>query len=631
MFKQLISNLPFNPSLFTQVSFYAGRLRKEASFRRLGFVCMILAMFIQMFAVISPPERSLAASDNHIIDGLQTRDDMLRAWDKPGSDVPSIYGFFGLTRADLEKLPQSPNTNVRSNDGNDWWTIGRNSLSGKSGVAQTYKNNEIAIKASPATTIYMRQLQAWGTKTYKAWQGTKSDGTKFWILQDCGNFTQIGKIPPKTPGLELRKTIKNNPASLKPGEEMTFLLEWRNYVENSLAENVVLKDELDLVHFDIVSPTNLPITGSTLNYPLGNLAWSPTYSSLEIKARLKNPLATGLKICNVSSIKASNAPEVVSQPPACVNVLTPCDYDPTKPSNSPDCVEPKLICSSLDAVVKKGTREVTFTAKATSTNPALTTVKSYVYNFGDSSSKTNASDKYTDTATHSYGAGTFTANVTISYTTSASAGTVKQDTCSTPIEFETDKPVGEMKKIKNITQNLEGDAAINSTVKAGDVLEYILTTTNSQNVDKTAYSIEDYIGDVLDYANLDQAFLTAQSGTYNADTKKVVWANQTIPAKSEVVKLFRVTVKSPIPATNAPSGVTTSFDCKISNRYGNEIGMVVACPIVKGIEALPNTGPGESLALGFLITTVIGYFFARSRLMSKELDLIKVEYSSAGA
>jgi len=630
MFKQLISNLPFNPSLLTQVSFYAGRLRKEASFRRLGFVCMILAMFIQMFAVISPPERSLAASDNHIIDDLKTSDDMLRAWDKPGSDIPSIYGYFGLSRADIEKLPRSPDATVRSNDGNDWWTIGRNSLSGKTGVGQAYKNAEIAIKASPATTIYMRQLQAWGTKTYKAWQGTKSDGTTFWILQDCGNYTQTGKIPPKTPGLELRKTIKSNPSSLKPGEEMTFLLEWRNYVADSLAENVVLKDELDLAHFDIVSPTNLPLTGNTLNYPLGNVAYTPSFHGLEIKVRLKNPLPSGLKICNASRATASNATEVLSGT-ACVSVLTPCVYDPTKPSNSPDCIEPKLICSSLDAVVKRGTREITFNAKTISTNPALTTIKSYSYDFGDGSKKTNSSDKYTDSVVHSYGAGAFTASVVVSYTTSASAGTIKQDTCSTPIEFETDKPVGEMKKIKNITQNLEGDAAINSTVKAGDVLEYILTTTNSQSVDRTAYSIEDYVGDILDYANLDLAFLGAQSGAYNANTKKVVWANQTIPAHSEVVKLFRVTVKNPIPATNAPSSVTTSFDCKISNRYGNEIGMVVACPIVKGIEALPNTGPGTSLALGFMITTTIGYFFARSRLMSKELDLIRTDYSSVGA
>ena len=52
MFKKLISNLPFNPSLIGQVSFYAKRLRKEESIRRAGFGFMALAMFIQLFAVI---------------------------------------------------------------------------------------------------------------------------------------------------------------------------------------------------------------------------------------------------------------------------------------------------------------------------------------------------------------------------------------------------------------------------------------------------------------------------------------------------------------------------------------------------------------------------------------------------
>ena len=81
MFKKLISNLPFNPSLLGQVSFYAKRLKAEESIRRMGFGFMALAMFIQMFAVFAPPQKSLASSNDHIISGLNSRDDILRAWD----------------------------------------------------------------------------------------------------------------------------------------------------------------------------------------------------------------------------------------------------------------------------------------------------------------------------------------------------------------------------------------------------------------------------------------------------------------------------------------------------------------------------------------------------------------------
>ena len=125
MFRNLVSNLPFNPSLVQQVSFYAKRVQQESTLRRIGFSLIALAMFIQMFAIIAPPEKSLAFSDNHIINGLTTKAGILSAWDTPSTDVALIYGKMGLTRADIEKLPNTPNTSIVS-DRADYWSIGRN-------------------------------------------------------------------------------------------------------------------------------------------------------------------------------------------------------------------------------------------------------------------------------------------------------------------------------------------------------------------------------------------------------------------------------------------------------------------------------------------------------------------------
>lgn len=58
--------------------------------------------------------------------------------------------------------------------------------------------------------------------------------------------------------------------------------------------------------------------------------------------------------------------------------------------------------------------------------------------------------------------------------------------------------------------------------------------------------------------------------------------------------------------------------------------MNVSCPLVKSLETLPNTGPGASLIAGFTIMSVIGYFFARSRLLAKELDIIKHDHVAMG-
>lgn len=657
MFRKLVSNLPFNPSLVGQVSFYAKRIHQEASLRRMGFVLVAIAMFIQMFAVIAPPEKSLAASDNHIINGLKTRSDILAAWDRSGSDIPAIYGKFGVSRDDIAKLPMNPNASIKSTS-DDWWTIGRNSLSNYSNVANQYKKTEITIKINANLNVYMRDLQAWDIKNpynlYQAFTGTKaSDKSQFWILVDCGNYTQKGKFTPKNPNLEIKKSAITNTNPVKPGDKFTYRIEYRNTQPDSLAQNVVISDELDLDHYTVISPKGLPITGNTLNYPVGNLAYSANYKVLDIVVQLKNPYPAGtLKTCNVGKLTSSNAGTEQSGP-ACVTIVRPCQYNPKILENNPECKPPKppkpckydpaypeddkihcvpakVYCSLVDTEIDRSTRVVKFKTEVTSTNDKNTVVLNYVYDFGDGSAKlTNTSKLLTDMASHKYPVGSFNSRVVVNYTSTGVSGQQKVE-CSDHITFDQEKPAGEIKKVKNITQNLEGDQAINTLVKAGDVLEYTLITTNSNDAARKNYVVSDYIGDVMDYADIDLAFLKDQGGSYDTATKKVMYENITLPAKGEIAKSFRVKIKNPIPSTNSPSAVSGAFDCKISNKYGNETSMSVTCPVIKSLENLPNTGPGASLIGGFIVTLVAGYFLARSRLLARELDIIKTEYAPSG-
>jgi hypothetical protein len=72
----------------------------------------------------------------------------------------------------------------------------------------------------------------------------------------------------------------------------------------------------------------------------------------------------------------------------------------------------------------------------------------------------------------------------------------------------------------------------------------------------------------------------------------------------------------------------------MTNVYGNTINIKVPPTIIKTTETvtkeLPNTGPGTTLAAAFGLTAVVGYFFARSRLMATELDIVRKEHSSGG-
>lgn len=650
MFKRLVSNLPYNPSLISQVTFYSKRIKQERFIRRLGFIAIAITMTFQALVVISPPERSLAASSNHIINGLRTRDDILNAWDQPGSDIPAIYESVGLTRADIEALPRTPNVTLKSTD-NDYWSIGRNSLQGYSGVDEQFKNSQISIQYSGRDSsdtsddrfIHQRQLKAWDVKNpssnYRAFEGQRiSDGEKFWILVDCGNYTRVGKTPPKKPQdkpkLQIKKSIENKPDHFSPGDTITYKLSFRNKTQDTLAENVVIEDQLDTKLFNVSDrkTDTYSITNGFFRYEHGGLAYDTSYTVIPLEVKLKDQINSGSTICNQARITASNASAQTSNE-ACIGVITECPFHSTIPdANNPNCVEPKLVCKVVDFALNRTTRTVSYKTTVSSSNPANTTVSGYTYDFGDDATQTYNSSSFTHEADHTYQPGEYTAEVKVAFQTTGQESADDQNiTCSAPVSFDEDEPLGQSKQVSNITQDVDGELALNATVEAGDVLEYTVITTNPQNYERTNVNVSDYIGDILEYAGLDEAALAENGGDYNTETKKVEWSNVTIPASSSLEQTFRVIVKDPIPTTNLPSALGTSFDCKISNEYGNEITMNINCPLVKGLETLPNTGPGSSIVMSGLITTTVGYFYARSRLLSKEIDLVRADYTGGRA
>ncbi len=644
MFRKLISNLPFNPSLLGTVSFYAQRIKAEESLRRLGFGFVALAMLIQMFAVMAPPEKSLAYSSDYIINGLRTRDDILRAWDGQTADknVAQIYSRFGLTRQDIAALPMQPNVTLRSNNA-DYWTMGRTSLSAvskASKIKQQYKNSEVPVNYG-AGTVYVRQLRAWDivnpVNTYRAFEGVKN-GKKFWILVDCGNFTQVGMPTLKEPRLELRKTIDGGPRNLKPGDSFNFRFEYRNPVADSQpAQNVVLHDTFDTEKFDIVRSTPA-ISGRTIALPLGNVSYTPHFqTALVVTARLKQGLNHGTKACNAAKLTASNAAEVWSGGSTlCITVLNPCPLDSSLANNDPSCRAPVVACSLTNSDINRTTKTFTLSTVATSNNPALTSIQSYVYDFGDGSAPiTQRSSKYQDLITHRYEDGSFTATVVVNYKAgNGPAQTDKTVACSAQIDSEPDQPLGQEKTARNLTQNLDENATPDTKAKAGDTIEYSLVTNNSYSYDRANVNVSDYVGDILEYAELDQAFLSSQGGSYDPETKTLSWNGQTIGANSELANQFRVKLKDPLPSTNQPGAMTTSYDCMMSNKFGNQLDIQVDCPLPKSAEyiteRLPNTGPGTSLAIGFVGTTVAAYFFARSRLLGQELELVRTDFANTG-
>ncbi|HLC91636.1 MAG TPA: isopeptide-forming domain-containing fimbrial protein [Candidatus Saccharimonadales bacterium] len=191
------------------------------------------------------------------------------------------------------------------------------------------------------------------------------------------------------------------------------------------------------------------------------------------------------------------------------------------------------------------------------------------------------------------------------------------------------------KSASNTTQNIAD--ANNTTARAGDTIVYTLTTKNSASAPVKDFVLQEDLSDLLDYADV------VSLGGATKDASGVLsWPATTLAAGTTNKQQVKVKIKDPIPKTPLPCAAnvtpcpaTTSFDLTMSNVYGVSINVKVNPPVAKTIEkitatVLPNTGPGFSLFAMFIITTIVGYFFARNRLLSRELEVVRAEYNSSG-
>lgn len=201
---------------------------------------------------------------------------------------------------------------------------------------------------------------------------------------------------------------------------------------------------------------------------------------------------------------------------------------------------------------------------------------------------------------------------------------VNNDTCKNPNDH--DACIVQNKRASNITAGLAD--ANNTTAKAGDVIEYTLSASNTQKYTTASkYVIKENIGDILQYADV-----VDLSGGVLDKHDVVAWPAQDIKASQTVQAKFTVKVKDPIPATPVAASDPGSFDMTMTNTYGDTVIIKLPPPPSKIIEStsstLPNTGPGANMFLAVSMTMVIGYFFARSRLLHKELDIVRAEYTT---
>ncbi len=530
MFKKLLSNLSFNPSLIGQVSFYARRMKRESSVRRIGVIFMVLTMGVQLLAASSPAEASLSSSSNDIINGgFQTKTQAVLHCLNPSSDFLKILTYYGVG---CTEISNATDETIRSNT-REYSSMGRNAVAnpsprnGKNWTIYSLNINGVSQK------LWMKDLRYWDSgaySDYKVLKITKSDGTVIRILYSCGNIVTEGKYNPPI--------IPPPPPPPPP----------------------------------IVIPKSISCTNLVMNVADGS------------KIKLGSPVtvrgqATGKNF-------ATSSPHVSMR------------YD--------------FVNSAGKVVASYTSPKVLF--KGSVANDAKT------YSF--------SGDK----------AGRYTIKLTVKYDTSktapgsATGECIKNITVEKPCEDVTTTDDLELcldlhKKAENITQNISN--ADGTTAYGDDKINYTLSVTNSGKVTIPKFVIKENMNDILEYANI-----TDLHGGQLDNDNQIFWPALDIKPGQIVQKQISIKVKNPVPSTPVSTSDPGSFNLLMTNVYGNSVNIKLPGSIVKTVEqttTLPNTGPGENLVIGFLLTFCVAYFYARTKLFATELDIVRQDFSNGGA
>lgn len=637
MFKKLISNLPFNPSLIGQVAFYAKRLHKEEKVRRLGLIMMVLSLLVQMFAVISPPQYSLAADPNDIIyGGVQTSGDLIDAFQRnAGGDVQAIFAHYGIGTSELSQM-RDESIDTRGSNVNRYYSIGR-TLAGRADSFQ------VPIPGA-ATPIYMRSLGGWAEKVWPAFSVPSSKYGRVWILKDCGNIVTEGIPPQGSPSLEIRKLASPGSGStVYPGDRIHYTLVFSNKGSGP-AQNFYVQDHLPNAVENIEigeSGAYEYITGSTFTAYWDELPKPSILGSHPTQEYQVNFWATVRDVppgtfCNEA---LASSVEVTVHSNSVCHIIPACPYNPAITDRSPSCqpppqVTPLASCTILNARYLSRT-QVEFEAFAAATDGAA--ISAFEFDTGADKKEviqTNSSaGEVSQKLTFDYPS--IPATYTARATAITSLGNKTAETCERKIEVQK-----EMVPLVTVEKSVgkESEQQV-SRIKTspGELFTFNFTVKNIGDGVSEDYVIpDDNITDILEYADLVDAG-DAEVIKESNQASYLKWKSLTVQPGETLVKKASFRLKNELPRTNTPPSNPKSFDCQIENTINSSTTIIdidkshcIGKIIEQTATTLPNTGPGTSMAINVAITVVVAYFFARARLLRQELDIVRTDYVTGG-
>lgn len=176
------------------------------------------------------------------------------------------------------------------------------------------------------------------------------------------------------------------------------------------------------------------------------------------------------------------------------------------------------------------------------------------------------------------------------------------------------------KNATNLSQN--GVDATTVMAKSSNRIAYTVTAENT-GLKSTNFTMTEKLDDLLEYASI----FDNGGATFDKNAKTLTWPEMSVEPGKKQSRVFVVELAKAIPSAAQGKSDKTSFDCTMTNTFGNTVDVKVACPTTKNVEQvvdqLPKTGATENIIFAGGVFAIVAYFYARSRQMKKEVRLIR--------
>lgn len=633
MFRKLVSSLPYSPAMAGQLEPYAERLNKEQAARRLGLIFVALTLVVQSFAIFSPPEQTLVASQSAVLpNGVSSPNQVVEAYDageNGQNDFSSLMNYFGITRNELQSA--STANRVCSDD----HSITSVSRQHHYNTAEGELVHQVPVGGS-YTTFYSAPLFRFDQAThqincYDVLVGNSQKAGWFAIDRASGN-------------LQIKQSTLKLPSASFTNASCTTI---QGYAYDQRAQDQKVKVYLYFGGAPGKGEPYGPIVANTTDpsSPGGN--------------------GHGFKFSVPDKYRASGQTTVwgVMQPAA---GWTGPDVQFSNtvqiPGNCKTEGAPIITCHSLQTNIIERNK-LTFTAFANNAQGA--SINGYEYIVTDKNGKIVIDKQYSSsTQNHTTDVIDFSkiepGQYTVKTIVKTNHGDIQDDDCTKTITLPSanaciynaavnkDDPSCQpcqydstlyaqdencipqtvlSKEAKNISRG--GANADLATALPGDRIQFDLRTTNlSQQTINT--TIQEDISDILEYAFVMQD----GGGAVDPNTNTISWNNIPIKSGETDTRTFVIQINDVIASAPRAANEPAAYDCAITNSYGNTINIFMACPVGKVVEntikQLPTINIATNIVFSTLLLLIVSYLYARSRQISRELRIVRNILSKGG-